>query len=517
MRCKVLVFMSSLVLILSIMAVPVDAFNFEYSSVTFLYEANTEQEFTMVRYIEANLTGHFDEVIMYSFDEIANKKIQSDILVGYKGSTDLAGNSSIINKLEAFAGPVIALGQFYKVAPQFPNWINKENIPIHTLATMPMKNLRLLSNVQIDPQSQILKYAKGYNEIVPLLVKYKEHQSLFLEQYNHLEAQILLNELIASVSNPNAYNEHPSFIIIEHINPLTNVDKLAEVANVLTERRVPILLNVSPNYYDEKTSTSASLIDAKPLVSLLRELQQQGAVIITSNSIDYEEDGTDSERIFYDNFETAVQVLINEELIPSAIYNDQSNIPLAHYIEMSQKTSTFFGKLSLSDDNSIDTQAPLVISNPSLLNRQKLFPITLSSPQYNYEDPLLILKNEVDHLELVNNTVLSTTFSMYDGISVLSDIITTLENVPEMYWYDFNREAFHIKTNKFEVNNVDGDYRVESEWTIIDELKWRFKERPLEMVLWVLVFLPVAFVLLFTINIFLLRLRYRKNLFEERT
>lgn len=547
MRCKAVITILSLFMFISIFQQSIDAKgSHETGAVTFLYEANTEQEYATVRLIEANLSGLFDEVIIQSFEEAEEGPIQSNIVVGYTRNADTSEHAVLQQILANYNGPVIALGQFFKVAPQFPDWESKNYIPVHTIATMTLHKLYMLRHVQIDTSSQVLQYAKGYNEEVPLIVQHNEHRALFLEHYTQLEAQISMNELFAYYSEKYEDSSHPSYIVVEHINPLTDTEKLTEVATEFIDRNIPLVLSVSSIYINDESNTRAALSDSVPLVRLLAELQRQGAIIIVNDYIDYGinannevEIADDTEQAFADldkvsgqtasltgqhasligknNFSTAIQILVQKDLFPAAFYSQNDRLLQADYLEMADYTSTFFGELSLSDDPSIEKQGPLFISEPILLNRQKLFPITLSAPQYNYDDPLLAMKIEIDRIIQVDNAVLSTTFSMYDELSTLSAILSTFENVPNMQWYDFQHEPFHIQTDKFQIENEEGIYKVQSSWTTIDELKWRFRDRPLEIILWVLVFLPIAFVILFTGNIFFLRLRYRKNLFEERT
>lgn len=547
MRCKAVITILSLFMFISIFQQSIDAKgSHETGAVTFLYEANTEQEYATVRLIEANLSGLFNEVIIQSFEEAEEGPIQSNVVVGYTRNADTSEHAVLQQILANYNGPVIALGQFFKVAPQFPDWESKNYIPVHTIATMTLHKLYMLRHVQIDTSSQVLQYAKGYNEEVPLIVQHNEHRALFLEHYTQLEAQILMNELFAYYSEKYEDSSHPSYIVVEHINPLTDTEKLTEVATEFIDRNIPLVLSVSSIYINDESNTRAALSDSVPLVRLLAELQRQGAIIIVNDYIDYGinannevEIADDTEQAFADldkvsgqtasltgqhasligknNFSTAIQILVQKDLFPAAFYSQNDRLLQADYLEMADYTSTFFGELSLSDDPSIEKQGPLFISEPILLNRQKLFPITLSAPQYNYDDPLLAMKIEIDRIIQVDNAVLSTTFSMYDELSTLSAILSTFENVPNMQWYDFQHEPFHIQTDKFQIENEEGIYKVQSSWTTIDELKWRFRDRPLEIILWVLVFLPIAFVILFTGNIFFLRLRYRKNLFEERT
>lgn len=547
MRCKAVITILSLFMFISIFQQSIDAKgSHETGAVTFLYEANTEQEYATVRLIEANLSGLFNEVIIQSFEEAEEGPIQSNVVVGYTRNADTSEHAVLQQILAKYNGPVIALGQFFKVAPQFPDWESKNYIPVHTIATMTLHKLYMLRHVQIDTSSQVLQYAKGYNEEVPLIVQHNEHRALFLEHYTQLEAQILMNELFAYYSEKYEDSSHPSYIVVEHINPLTDTEKLTEVATEFIDRNIPLVLSVSSIYINDESNTRAALSDSVPLVRLLAELQRQGAIIIVNDYIDYGinannevEIADDTEQAFADldkvsgqtasltgqhasligknNFSTAIQILVQKDLFPAAFYSQNDRLLQADYLEMADYTSTFFGELSLSDDPSIEKQGPLFISEPILLNRQKLFPITLSAPQYNYDDPLLAMKIEIDRIIQVDNAVLSTTFSMYDELSTLSAILSTFENVPNMQWYDFQHEPFHIQTDKFQIENEEGIYKVQSSWTTIDELKWRFRDRPLEIILWVLVFLPIAFVILFTGNIFFLRLRYRKNLFEERT
>lgn len=489
------------------------------------------------------MSGLFDEVIMQTFEE-AYVPIQTDLVVGFVQNVETLDYALLKQNLKNYNGPVIALGQFYKVAPQFPDWESKNYLPVHTIANLTLNSLTMLHHVQVDKNSQVLNYAIGYNEEIPLIVQHNEHRALFLEHYTQLDAQIIMNNLFTLYSGKYENSKHPSYIIVEHINPLTDIEKLTEVANELINRNIPILLSISSIYTNNELKTSATLSDSDPLVRLLIELQRQGAIIIVNDYIDYDIDamnyGVNTEQAFTvfnrnpgqstsqlneqqtrlngkENFSTAIQILVQKNLLPSAFYNQNGRLFQADYLEMADYTSTFFGKLSLAGDASGENQGPLFISNPNLLNRQKLFPITLSPPQDQYDNPLLTMKNEIERVMQVDNAVLSTTFSMYDELSTLSAILSTIENVPNMYWYDFQQEPFLIHTDKFQVENMEGIYKVQSSWTTIDELKWRFRDRPLEIVLWVLVFLPIGFVVLFTGNIFFLRLRYRKNLFEERT
>ena len=548
MRCKAVITILSLFMYISIFPHSIDAKgSHETGAVTFFYEASTEQDYATVRLIEANLSGLFDEVIIQSFEEAEEVPIQSNVVVGYTRNADTAEHVVLQQILANYNGPVIALGQFFKVAPQLPDWESKNYIPVHTIANMTLHKVYMQRHVKIDTSSQVLQYAKGYNEEVPLIVQHNEHRALLLEHYTQLEAQILMNGLFALYSEKYEDFSHPSYIVVENINPLTDTEKLTEVANEFIDRNIPLVLSVSSIYINDESNTRAALSDSVPLVRLLAELQRQGAIIIVNDYIDYGinanndvEIADDTEQAFADfdqvsgrtvsqlngqhassigknNFSTAIQILVQKDLFPAAFYSQNDRLLQADYLEMAEYTSTFFGELSLSDDASIEKQGPLFISEPILLNRQKLFPITLSAPQYNYDDPLLAMKIEIDRIIQVDNAVLSTTFSIYDELSTLSAIFSTFENVPNMQWYDFQQEPFHIQTDKFQIENEEGIYKVQSSWTIIHELKWRFHDRPMEIILWVLVFLPIAFVILFTVNIFFLRLRYRKNLFEERT
>ena len=82
-----------------------------------------------------------------------------------------------------------------------------------------------------------------------------------------------------------AHNEiHRAIIRIEDINPLSNPQKLREIADILSDRNVPFLVGVIPYYINPDEKLSINLSDKQEVVDALKYMVSKGATIVMHGS-----------------------------------------------------------------------------------------------------------------------------------------------------------------------------------------------------------------------------------------
>ena len=524
MRCKWLI--CGVVLVSILFSPVVNAENSNARSVTLIYEAANDQQLKDVQLIEANLSAFFERVELIPLTEISDIAFTTDVIVGYS-QEELPATFPVLTKhLLHYEGNILALGQFYQYLPQELVKPALNEVAVHSIDELALSKLITVKQVSVIDGSKILAKASGFNEEIPLIVQRGNQIAYIATDFQVFEIQILLNSLLNSLYPGN--QGHPAYIVIENINPLTDVKKLEKVVAELSKNWIPVILSVAPIYVMSETGESATLSQAKELVELLQQLQKQGAQIIVDSHLEEvtptaseqhlqpeKTEGQDTNSV--SNFATAVQLFIQENIYPSSVYTEKYGALQESYDQIAKHTSSFIGKLPLSAANMDEEVTPFFISKPQLLGGQTFYPLTLGDLQFQYQDQFIMLKKQIEQLKQVDGAVLSTSFSMYEEVAQLSNLIELFEKVPSLYWYDFNKDSFSIQTEKFSLTQKAGAFEVESNWTWQDELKWTFRDRPLEIVLWLLIVLPIVFVAIFTLNIFIMRMRYRKNLFEERS
>lgn len=91
---------------------------------------------------------------------------------------------------------------------------------------------------------------------------------------------IYFADILHDILGENHPASHKALIRIEDVNPMSNPEKLEEIADILSKRHIPFLVGVFPFYINPSQSLKVSLSDKQEVVDALHYMVSKGATIV---------------------------------------------------------------------------------------------------------------------------------------------------------------------------------------------------------------------------------------------
>ncbi len=564
MRCKIIVFVTLLFAVTFSPSVDAKMQNLDERRVLLVYTNQDEIAMANVQMIQATMSGLFEQVDIIHVDQLEQVYLdEADIVVAY-AKTDEEISSRAIDLLSNYSQELLGIGEFAKFLPQFDEWEFIGDISVRYIDNQPLNYEVVVNEIQVDGNTEVLLEGKQYEKSFPIIMK-KERASYinftdFFEEERYIFSYYLYD--LFQIDKPES---HYAYIRLEDISPVTDPKLLQQAGDYLLDRGIPVYLAVIPVYVNNETGKTMMLSDMPELKGVLDDLVERGAYIIAhgyTHTYRYTETGEgfefwdsvlnqpittmnpqdeptllkkanqfsseDAYHTYLEPYQAIETQYINEKLtasIHSLIELGYSPIAFEapHYTMgangyriASNYFSSVFGQMQLSDTNWGVMNSPLFMSRPTRLNGMVLYPETVGFVDPSESDPITAMEEKIAQVVKVPGSMLGGFYHPYLGIDYLKEMVALFDAVPNLKWLDVKNTELVVKTDKTSVTVENGEIMTRSSLSYKDDLRVMVKERPLEIVLWLIVLLTTIFVSIFTINIFLLRIRYRKRLFEER-
>jgi uncharacterized protein YdaL len=332
------------------------------------------------------------------------------------------------------------------------------------------------------------------------------------------------------------------------------------------DKGIPVYLVIIPVYINPETGKKVTLDDAPDLKKVLEQLVSRGAYVISHGyTHTYHSTETGEGFEFWDSvmnqpitalaadesvakiksrdefssleeygkylrslqqiesqytknkLENSIHSLTNWGLPPTAFEAPHYAMSSNGYRVASQYFSAIFGQMQVSDTDWKVMTAPLFISSPAILNGMTLYPETIGYVNPDSLDPIGEVEEVLDEVAEVPGAVIGGIYHPYLGMEYLEEFVSLFEKVPNLQWIELDQYPHSVQTDYVQIS-MPGDGRI----LVKEEFPWQtkitnyFKDNPVEALLWVIVAVTGIFLSIFIVYIFFLRIRYRKQLFEER-
>ncbi|MGE7023830.1 DUF2334 domain-containing protein [Solibacillus cecembensis] len=559
MRCKFIVFVTLLLAVSISTSVDAQLQNLDERRVLIVYTNQDDIAMANVQMIQATMSGLFEQVDSVHVDRLEKVHLdEANIVVAY-AKTDGEISSRAIDLLSNYSKELLGIGEFAKVLPQFDEWEFIGDISVRYIDNQPLKYDIVVNHIQIDGKTEVLLEGMQYEKSFPLIMKNERISYINFTDF-FVEERYIFSYYLYDLFQIEKPESHLAYIRLEDISPVTDPELLQQAGDYLLNRGIPVYLAVIPVYVDNETGKTTMLSDIPELQAVLDDLVERGAYII-ANGYTHTGEGfefwdfvlnqpittmnpqdkptslkkmnqfssEDAYAKYLEPYQAIETQYINEKLTasihslvelgysPIAFKVPRYTMSENGYHIVSNYFSSVFGQLQLSDTDWGAMNSPLFMSRPTRLNGMVLYPETVGFVDPSESDPIAVIEEKIAKVVKVPGSMLGGLYHPYLGIDYLKEMVALFDAVPNLKWLDVKDTDLVVKTNKVSVTVENGEVMTHSSLSYKDDLRVMAKERPLEIVLWLIVLLTTIFVSIFILNIFLLRIRYRKRLFEERS
>ena len=146
-----------------------------------------------------------------------------------------------------------------------------------------------------------------------------------------------------------------------------------------------------------------------------------------------------------------------------------------------------------------------------------LYPETIGFIDPTLSDPYQEMETKLKQLEKVPGSMIGGFYHPYIGLKYLPHMVELIESVPNVEWLDLRKTEQTVQSDHVKIKQEkDKPIQVASSINGYKLFFQNIKERPFDLVLWVLAIIVSLTILVFFFYILGLRARLRKRLFEER-
>ncbi|MEG0472686.1 MAG: DUF2334 domain-containing protein [Solibacillus sp.] len=565
MRCKILMFVIVLFVVPFSTNVNANMQNLDERRVLIVYANQDEIAMANVHMIQATMSGLFEQVDFIHVEQLEQAHLdEAHIVVAY-AKTDGKVSDQAIDLFSNYSKELLVIGEFAKFLPQFDEWKFVGEVSVRSIDNQLLNFEKVVREIQIDEKTEVLLEGMQYEKAYPIVMK--KGQVSYINLTNLLGEELyIFSYFLFDLLQIEKPETHDAYIRLEDISPVTNPELLQQAGDYLLDRGIPVYLAVIPVYINNETGNMMVLRDMPKLRAVIDNLVERGAYIIAhgyTHTYRYTETGEgfefwDSElnqpittlnpqdettplkkehqfsskdaynaylapyqaietRYVNEKLTSSIHSLIELGYSPIAFEAPHSTMSANGYHVASNYFSSVFGQIQLTDNNWGVMNSPLFISRPTRFNGMVLYPETVGFVDSSVSDPISDIEENIAQVAKVPGSMISGFYHPYLGIDYLKEMVALFEAVPNLQWLDIKNTPIAVRTDKVSVTVENGEIMTHSSLSYKDDLRVIAKERPLEIVLWLIVLLTTIFVGIFTLNIFLLRIRYRKRLFEERS
>lgn len=412
------------------------------------------------------------------------EKIQVNTLEGYAGivvssSYETQIPEAALQALNGFQGPAIAIGKNALQLASFATWQGGEEVELRKIGEHTLESPLRWEVIAPSGNVEVIQKATSFTSEYPFIIKERNANWSYIGMLIHAtpfqyEWSAVMGDLL-QLPHPTT---HEAFMVLTDINMKTNVAQLKEVVERFRQYGIPVSIEVTPIYEDDKEGVIYFLQDNKALLIYLQQLQQEGVAVIVSSSAT--------------NLENSLDYLVLREIYPT----------------LATEENVLFSGIVRQQTNHIYATER---------ENQMVYPYTVANIRHNDVYPLYQVEQSMNGLYKAPGSVIGIQYPAYLGDFYVQELVELLKGRGAVEWLDFRKTNQHVQTAKVSiVQTADGEQEVQLSFTYLDRLKKMFDEQPFELVLWLLVITVSIFVTVFFMNTLRLRVTLRKRLFEER-
>ncbi|ABV61098.1 DUF2334 domain-containing protein [Bacillus pumilus] len=395
---------------------------------------------------------------------------------------------------------------------------------------------------------------------LPFVIQTKEGAAyigiLDVMQHNELLAEALEKHMSPSVQMTTKY------LMLGNISPASDEKKLLELGQYVSAQHIPYQIAVTPAWIDRATGDEVTLSDRPKLVSVLKQLQGNGASIILhgfSRTYRTEESGQGFE--FWDakydqpissndpkkaekkrmksqfpnekDFHTytksyqeqeiayteekltkGIELLTSQGLYPLGFEVPHDATSQQGYEVISKHVSSLFGQVQLSDRTWKSVGASPLVTSPAMLHGMTLYPQHQVEQAPDQEGSNVLTEQTIQSVQHLQSAAIGLSYDVELGIAGLQDLITQMEAIPSSEWLDIKKTKQTVQTAHVKIQTF-GNGHIQVEESNIAETK-TVKRSGMENMLRILTVVVMLFIAAFALYTLYLRLTMKKRIFKER-
>lgn len=565
MRCNDFIFIAVLLFFLQWSA-PVEAAitGGDERNVLVMYYGNDDRTHGNGIFLEATLTALFEHVTLSSFEQTTVEQVEAaDIVVVYSITT-IPNDSPVMEAIRHFQKELLVIGPIASQLPHYEKWVFDGEVEIRSVEDSYLSYSMHVPHVKSADGAQVLASGYHFGEEYPLILQKGRVSFSGITQFFENEKYLFTASLYDLFNIPPP-DTHYAYIRLEDISPAADPKLVKQAGEYLLNRDIPVYIALIPLYLDPVTGKQITIKDVPELRRVLDDLVARGAMIISHGyTHTYRDDETGEGFEFWDSLynqpittvdwrdeptvlqkrdafaneeeyarylapfkeierqyvelkvESALHMMMDLQLPPVAFEAPHYTMSSNGYTVASEYFNYIFGQVQTSDNDWHQMLAPLLVSQPAVLNGMTLLPETIGFVDEMVPNPMKDMEEKIEAVTTVPGAMLGGFYHPYLGMEKLEEMVALLEAVPTMQWLDLRQEGARVQGPGIKVEAKDGALIVENnvDWTYA--LRYYWQTNPGEFMLWGIVAITGMFILLFFLHIVTMRMYYRKRLFEER-
>lgn len=563
MRCKLLAFIAVLLLMPQWTADAATT-SLDDRRVLVMYYGNNERTQGNGIFLEATMTALFEHVTLKSFEETTTEDIeQADVLVVYS-IENIPLQADVSQAIGRFQKELLVIGPSATQLPQYRDWLFDGEVEVRSVEDAHLSYSMYVPYVKEANGAEVLASGYHFGKEYPLILKQRNISFSGITQFFENEKYVFTASLY-DVFNLRKPDTHYAYIRLEDVSPAADPKLVQQAADYLLNRDIPVYIALIPVYLDPATGKEITIKDVPELRAVLDDLVERGAMIISHGyTHTYRDDETGEGFEFWDSLynqpittvdwrdeptvlkqrqdfandaqhaqylapfkeierqyvaqkiESAIHMLMNLNMPPIAFEAPHYTMSANGYAVTSEYFNYIFGQVQTSDRDWHQMLAPLLVSQPAILNGMTLLPETIGFVDETVPNPMKEIAESIESVTQVPGAMLGGFYHPYLGIEKLEEMVALLEAVPTMEWLDLRQEGAIVQAPLIKVEAKDGQLVVENDLDWLYAVRYYWQTNPGEFMLWGIVAITAIFVLLFLLHIVTMRFYYRKRLFEER-
>lgn len=484
------------------------------ASVLVIYSAENAEISPDQRLMDMHL-GHFTEYITFkSVLEVTEGDLGEKTHLIYYGETNDAISGKVVDILDAFDGPTMAIGNNVEKLGEKFDYLETGGEEVVTKLDMPGQEDKereiepnLLFATEVEEDTSTIVEAEGDNGTFPLI---SENDGNYYVASDKLVPpySVYFTQALHNFFDTEPVDTTPGYLRLEDVHPLADADRLMDIAELLKEREIPYMIAVVPVYTNPETGRRYHFNDAPEVLEALKYMQDNGGSVVLHGYThqfrttetgegfefwDVENDmpvyhGPDDEprnksassfatnedyqayMIENKRFESdyvrqrltrGVQELSNFGLYPLAFEAPHYTMSQNGYRVASEHFSTYVGQVQLSDEywEAMDTTPN--VSKPTLLNGMTLLPETIGYVQPGDNQAVEKMMARAEEYQISDGGMIGGFYHPYLGVEGLEDLLDEMETIPDLEWLDMKEMR-----NTVEVENItikSGNGRIETD------------------------------------------------------
>lgn len=552
--------------------VRIEDYQNEELAILFLYSTPNNEKNGNVKKIDMLFRHFTDDVRVVSEQEASPNDFASATHVVYYGEKPKQIKPTVLSGIDAFPGPVLAIGENAEQILRFSKLRFASGGKISAVSTDRRKKIVIsttdIKQIEHPEEAVVWLYGHRDKDSFPIFVQVSSRDYYFAST-SFIDS--VVGDYFADLLHEVFPNDHPhvhlAYVRLEDIHPQTEPERLLEVGEYLIQRNIPFLLAVIPVYISPETGKKVYFSESPKLVEILRYLQDNGGTIIAHGyTHQYRESETgegfefwdvendqmiismdpkaeveriktrdyfanekdfdkymktikQKERTYIENrLRDSIYELVRYGLYPLGFEPPHYTMSQQGYSIVSEYFSSFFGKLQLEDDYWKVMDSPPFVTTGEQWNQMTIYPETIGFVDPTLPNAVQRVNDQIQRSMIVRDSVIGGFYHPYLGLAYLQDIIREIEANPNVEWLDVKRAHHRVTSDRVDIVSLKtGEMRVKSDLTWQDD--WKVKQlslSTLEKILWGITLIAFLFVCLFFGFTVFLRTRIKKRLFRER-